>query len=93
MRIYQPRSFEKKVKKTSKPEEDSLDREIRKIAEDQSIGTGEKGDLRGVSVHKFKFKNTQNLIVYRMVAGDMELVMIGSQENYFRDMKQYLKSR
>jgi mRNA interferase RelE/StbE len=93
MRIYQSRSFEKKVKKTSKPEEDSLDREIRRIAEDQSIGTGEKGDLRGVLVHKFKFKKTQCLLAYRMVAGDLELVMIGSHKNYYRDMKQYLKSR
>ena len=32
MKIYQSRSFEKKVKKMSKTEKDSLDQEIRKIA-------------------------------------------------------------
>jgi mRNA-degrading endonuclease RelE of RelBE toxin-antitoxin system len=93
MRIYQSKSFEKKVKKMSKPEKDSLDREIKRIAEDPSIGTEKKGDLRGVFVHKFKFKTTQHLLAYRMVAGDLELVMIGPHENYYRDMKQYLKSR
>ncbi|MEK6653781.1 MAG: type II toxin-antitoxin system RelE/ParE family toxin [Thermodesulfobacteriota bacterium] len=93
MRIYQSRSFEKKVKKMSKPEKDSLDREIRRIAEDPSLGEEKKGDLRGVFVHKFKFKTTQYLLAYRMVAGDLELVMIGPHENYYRDMKQYLKSR
>ncbi|MFH1447002.1 MAG: type II toxin-antitoxin system RelE/ParE family toxin [Chloroflexota bacterium] len=93
MRIYQSRSFEKKVKKMSKPEKDSLDREIRRIAEDPSLGEEKKGDLRGVFVHKFKFKTTHYLLAYRMVADDLELVMIGPHENYYRDMKQYLKSR
>ncbi len=27
-----------------------------------------------------------------LVAGDLELVMIGTRENYYRDMKQYSKS-
>ena len=93
MRIYQSRSFEKKVKKMSKPEKDLLDREIRRIAEDPGVGTGKKGDLRGVFVHKFKIRTTQYLPAYRIVAGDLELVMVGSHENDYRDMKQYFKSR
>jgi mRNA interferase RelE/StbE len=93
MRIYQSRSFEKKVKKMSKPEKDSLDQAIKRIAEDPTIDTEKKGDLRGVFVHKFKFKTTQYLLAYRMVAGDLGLVMIGPHEHYYRDRKQYLKSR
>lgn len=45
MKIYQSRSFEKKVKKMSKTEKDLLDQEIRKIAENPSIGEEKKGDL------------------------------------------------
>jgi len=93
MKIYQSRSFEKKVKKMSKPEKDLLDREIRRIAEDPSIGEEKKGDLRGVFVHKFKLKTTQYLLTYRKAGGDLELVMIGPHENYYRDLKQYLKNR
>ena len=93
MRIYQSRSFEKKVKKMSKPEKDSLDREIRSIADDPSVGEEKKGDLRGVFIHKFKLKNTQYLLAYRKVGEDLELLMIGSHENYYRDLKQYLKNR
>ena len=93
MRIYQSRSFENKVKRISKSEKDSLDREIKRIAEDPSIGEEKKGDLRGVFVHKFKFKTTQYLLAYRKVGGDLELVMIGPYENYYRDLKQYLKNR
>jgi mRNA interferase RelE/StbE len=93
MKIYQSRSFEKKVERLSKPEKDVLDGEIRKIAEDPALGEEKKGDLRGVYIHKFKYKTTQYLLAYRVVGGDLELVMIGPHENYYRDLKKYLKSR
>ena len=93
MRIYQSRSFEKKVKKMSKPEKDSLDREIRSIADDPRVGEEKKADLRGVFVHKFKLKTTRYLLAYRKVGEDLELLMIGPHENNYRDLKQYLKNR
>ncbi|MEI8174179.1 MAG: type II toxin-antitoxin system RelE/ParE family toxin [Deltaproteobacteria bacterium] len=93
MKIYQSRSFEKKIKKMSKQEKNELDREIRRIAEDPNIGEEKKGDLRGVSVHKLELKTKQYLLAYRIVDGDLELVMIGPHENYYRDLKQYLKNR
>ncbi len=93
MKIYQSRSFEKKVKKMSRLEKDALDREVKRIAEDPSVGEEKKGDLRGVFVHKFKLKTTQYLLAYRRVQDDLELVMIGPHENYYRDLKHYLKNR
>jgi mRNA interferase RelE/StbE len=93
MKIYQSRTFEKKAKKMSKSEKDSLDREIKRIAEDPGIGEEKKGDLRGVFVHKFKLKTTQFLLAYRRVDNDLEFVMFGPHENYYRDLKQYLKNR
>jgi mRNA interferase RelE/StbE len=93
MKIYQSKSFEKKAKKMSKSEKDSLDREIKRIAEDPGIGEEKKGDLRGVFVHKFKLKTTQFLLAYRRVDNDLEFVMFGPHENYYRDLKQYLKNR
>jgi mRNA-degrading endonuclease RelE of RelBE toxin-antitoxin system len=93
MRIYQSRSFEKKVKKMSSAEKDALDREIKRIAEDPAIGEEKKGDLKDVFVHKFKLKTTQYLLAYRKVGGDLELVVIGPHENYYRNLKQYLKNR
>lgn len=93
MKIYQSRSFEKKVKKMSKSEKDFLDQEIKSIADDPSVGEEKKGDLRGVFVHKFKIKTTQYLFAYRKVGEDLELLMIGPHGNYYRDLKQYLKNR
>jgi mRNA interferase RelE/StbE len=87
MRIYQSRSFEKKVKKLSRSEKDVLDREIKRIAENPSIGEEKKGDLKDVFVHKYKLKTIQHLLAYRKIGGDLELVMIAPRENYYRDLK------
>jgi mRNA interferase RelE/StbE len=77
----------------SKSEKDALDREVRNIAENPNIGEEKKGDLKGVFVHKFKFKTNQYLLAYRKAGTDLEIVMIGSHENYYRDLKSFLKSR
>ena len=91
MIIYQSRSFEKKVKKMPQTEKDSLDREIRSIAYNPDVGEEKKGDLRGIFVHKFKIKTTLYLFAYRKAGEDLELLMIGPHENYYRDLKKYLK--
>jgi len=93
MKIYQSASFEKKVKKMSKSEKEALDREVKRIADNPAIGEEKKGDLRGVFVHKFNFKTTLFLLAYRKIGDDLELVMIGPHENYYRDLKQNLKGR
>jgi len=93
MKILQSRSFERKVKKFAKQEKKALDKQILKIAENPSVGAEKKGDLRGVYVHKFKIKNTQYLLSYRFAGADLELIMIGPHENYYRDLKNYLQAR
>ncbi|MBW2352043.1 MAG: type II toxin-antitoxin system RelE/ParE family toxin [Deltaproteobacteria bacterium] len=93
MKILQSRSFELKVKKFTNAEKKKLDEHIRKITDDPSIGSEKKGDLRGVYVHKFKIQTLQYLLAYRFLSEDLELIMIGPHENYYRDLKGYLKSR
>jgi hypothetical protein len=51
VKIYQSRSFEKKVKKMLKQEKEILDQEVRVIAQDPSAGEEKKGDLAGVFVY------------------------------------------
>lgn len=77
----------------SKAEKDALDQEVQRIAENPTVGEEKKGDLRGIFVHKFKLKATQYLLAYRKIGDDLELVMIGPHENYYRDLKQYLKNQ
>jgi mRNA-degrading endonuclease RelE of RelBE toxin-antitoxin system len=92
MKIYQSRLFEKKAKKLLKREKEILDQEISKIVNNSSIGDEKKGDLRGIFVHKFKLKTMEYLLAYRIIEKDLELIMIGPHENYYRDLKNYLKS-
>ncbi len=93
MKILQSRSFERKVKKFSKQKKKRLDDQIQKIIDDPSIGSEKRGDLRGVYVHKFKLQTVQHLLSYRFVGENLELIMVGPHENYYRDLKSYLKRR
>jgi len=93
MKILQSRSFERKVKKFTKAQKKKLDEEIHKIIDNPSVGSEKKGDLRGVFVHKFKIHTLQYLLAYRFAGENLELIMIGPHENYYRDLKSYLKNR
>jgi mRNA interferase RelE/StbE len=93
VKIYQSKSFEQKVKKMPKQEKETLDQAIQLIAENPSIGEGKRGDLSGVFVHKFKIGTTLYLLSYRSIGQDLELIMIGPHENYYRDLKHYLRNR
>ena len=93
MKIIQSRSVERKVKKFTKREKKKLDEEIRKILDNPSIGSEKKGDLRGVFVHKFKILTNQYLLAYRYFGENLELLMIGPHENYYRDLKSYFRTR
>ncbi len=94
MKIYQSRSFEKNVKKFSKNDKAILDREIKKIIKNPSISEEKKGNLKYIFVHKFKLKATQQLLAYRFLNEEtLELIKIGPHENYYRDLKSYLKRK
>jgi mRNA interferase RelE/StbE len=93
MKIVQSRSFKRKVKKFGKQDKKNLDEQVRKIAKTPSIGIEKKGDLRGVFVYKFKLKSIEYLLSYRFISDDLELIMIGPHQNYYRDLKSYLKAR
>ena len=93
MKVIQSRSFEKKVKKFRKQDKRILDNQIQRILDNPAIGQEKKGDLRGVFIHKIKIQNINYLLSYRLIGDTLELIMIGPHENYYRDLKTYLKSR
>jgi mRNA-degrading endonuclease RelE of RelBE toxin-antitoxin system len=90
MKILQSRLFAKKVKKLSKSEKAILDSEIRKIIDHPEIGQEKKGDLKGIFVYKFKITTNQFLLAYRLNHENIEFIMLGFHENYYRDLKKYL---
>jgi mRNA-degrading endonuclease RelE of RelBE toxin-antitoxin system len=93
MKILQSRSFEQKIKKFSRAQKLELDDQIKRIVENPSIGTEKKGDLRGIYVHKFEINTLQYLLAYRISEEVLELIMIGPHQNYYRDLKKYVKTK
>ncbi len=93
MKVFQSSSFGKKIKKFKNKEKLELDYAVKEIIKNPSVGSEKKGDLRGVFVHKFKITNTEFLLSYRFVGEDLELITIGPHENYYSDLKSYIKNR
>ena len=93
MKIFQSGSFAKKIKKLKKNQKKDLDNAINKIVDTPEIGTEKKGDLKGIFIYKFKIQETQYLLSYRFMGEDLELITLGPHENYYRDLKTYLKAK
>lgn len=93
MRVIQSPLFERNVKKLKQNQKLNLDEQILKIMKNPGIGDEKKGDLQGIYVYKFKISTTEYLLSYRFREEDLELITIAPHENYYRDLKKYLKSR
>jgi mRNA interferase RelE/StbE len=93
MKVIQSPSFAKRIKKFKKSQKEQLDHQIRLIIENPHEGEEKKGDLKGIFVQKFQIDNLQYLLAYRFKKDLLELIMIGPHENYYRDLKSYLKHR
>jgi mRNA-degrading endonuclease RelE of RelBE toxin-antitoxin system len=93
MKVLQSRSFERKVKKLSPIQKAQLDVVIRSILQDPFCGEQKKGDLKDVFVLKFQIDKTLFLLAYSFDDEKMELIMLGPHENYYRELKNYLKNR
>ena len=93
MKVYQSRSFKNKVKKFTKNEKAELDTSINELLLNPLLGTEKKGDLKDIFIYKFKINLTLYLLSYRIYNNEIELIMLGSHANYYRDLKSYLKNK
>lgn len=93
MKIIQSRSFEQRAKKFNQAQKAILDEQVKLILENPDIGDEKKGDLSEIYVHKFMIKTIQYLLAYRFNEELLELIMIGPHQNYYRDLKKYLKKK
>ena len=91
MRMIQSGLFKKKVKKLNRREKEQLDEAIRVLVKNPLTGEPKKGDLKTVYVHKFYIDKTLYLLAYRFSRETIELLMLGPHENYYTDLKNYLR--
>jgi len=64
-----------------------------KIAINPLIGEEKKIDLKGIRIHKFKLLDQQILLAYQVDEDKKEVIFVavGGHENFYRDLKNYLK--
>ena len=79
-------AFSKAVKKLHGSEKRAVDRAVKVIAGDPTIGEEKKGDLAGVFVHEFKINKQEVLLAYRPHPNkhspqSVLLLSMGSHEN------------
>jgi hypothetical protein len=57
--------------------------------ENPEAGQEKLGSLKGVRVYKFHIEKQTFLLAYEVEMGSLSLIMIGSHENYYRDLSRY----
>ncbi|PKN60777.1 MAG: hypothetical protein CVU53_01415 [Deltaproteobacteria bacterium HGW-Deltaproteobacteria-11] len=84
-------AFRRFVKKQSLPLQLAIQDEVDDIGNNPGIGEEKKGDLTDFRVHKFRFHQKEYLIAYEVAKANLIFVMIGTHENFYRDLKKYKK--
>lgn len=90
--VLQTPSFKKSVKKLHKNQKKDLDDAIRELMKNPYLGEQKKGELSFLRVHKFKMVVKQlTLLGYSYEDGTvtLELMALGSHENFYRDVKRF----
>lgn len=88
MRIVVSPTFSRVVKKLHREQKAELDSAVRTIAENPLLGEAKLGDLAGVRVFKFRMNRQLCLLAYTQVdENTVELLALGSHENFHRDLK------
>ena len=87
--VLQTDNFKKIIKKLHKNEKADLDNAIRALIESPTLGEQKKGDLSFMHVYKFKMVKQLTLLGYSRHDNSivLELIALGSNENFYRDVK------
>jgi mRNA-degrading endonuclease RelE of RelBE toxin-antitoxin system len=87
---YKP-PFKKFVKKQPRSFQLVIEDEVEAVIQMPLAGEGKKGDLTGFRIHKFSYKGQKFLLSYVIQTERIIFFTIGSHENFYRELKKYLK--
>lgn len=83
--------FRKFVKKQTRSFQLAIEDEVEKVLANPETGEHKSGDLANIKVHKFKFHKQEYLMAYRVSKKVMVFYSIDVHENFYRNLKRYLK--
>jgi len=86
--------FNRTKKKLPAALRSEVDRQVALIRAHPLAGEQKRSDLRGVFVHKFRLAGHLHLLAYLVdaQAETITLLALGGRENFYRDLKHYLKT-
>ena len=87
--VVQTPTFKRAVKKLKPNQKCDLDNAIKQLLLDPFLGEKKQGDLSYLRVYKFNMVKQLTLIGYSYLDSSvtLELLMMGSHENFYRDLK------
>lgn len=85
-------TFARSIKKLHSKDKLIVDKAVKAIALDPSLGEEKKGDLAGILVHKFKINKQEVLLAYQLHPDKIApisvlLLNVGSHENFYAELK------
>jgi len=87
VQVIQSAAFKRAYKRLHPNQKADVDEAVQAIVTDPSLGEAKKGDLAGVYVYKFKCSGQLTLIAYEYDPGTRLLLLLGSHENFYRELK------
>ncbi len=85
--VLQTNTFLRAYKKLRDNQKDAVDQAVAAVVREPTSGEAKKGDLLGVFVYKFNCVNQQFLLAYEYDPVKRILLLVGSHENFYRDLK------
>jgi len=87
VQVLQSAIFARAYKRLHKIQKVDVDTAIEVIVKSPEVGELKRGDLAGVYVYKFKSQNQLMLLAYEYDPLTRMLLLLGSHENFYRDLK------
>ena len=87
VQVLQSAMFKRAYKRLHSNQKADVDAAVADIVRDPVLGEAKKGDLSGVFVYKFKSNGQLMLLAYEYDPGTRMLLLLGSHENFCRDLK------
>ncbi|MBV5279836.1 MAG: type II toxin-antitoxin system RelE/ParE family toxin [Actinobacteria bacterium] len=85
--VTQSSVFARAYKKLHLQQKQAVNSAVELIVSDPLAGEAKRGDLAGVYVYKFKSQSQLVLLAYEFDPKTRHLLLIGSHENFYRELK------
>ena len=91
MNVFQMPRFKQFVKKLPHHLQQVILDAVECVRANPDSGELKKGDLAGFRVHKFKMVRQLTLMAYKVENDSIVLYQVGPHENFYKNLKKYLK--